>query len=124
MDFPLFLGDIFLSINGTTMSNYGDKFNFDEMTDCITRTPLPRTVKFLRPSGPSHTLSAAEICLFMGMSADRGASNINHLIKPHAQCTPSSVAKFNVALSETGSTQSLQLLYLEKNVSYFAHVII
>lgn len=109
-------GDILLQINGRSTSDYGEKFNFDYMTSIITSATPPRTVKFLRPSGPSHTLSPAEVCLFLGLPADRSASDINQMIAPHPLTSPPSVARFNVAVSATGASQSLQLVFLENTV--------
>jgi hypothetical protein len=104
-----------LQINNTKMSNYGNNFNFDHMTSLITSATPPRTVKFLRPSGPSHTLSPAEICLFLGTSADPSATDLPAMIQPAR--LPPSMARFNVVVSNTGASQSLQLVYLDNNVS-------
>jgi hypothetical protein len=96
------------------MSNYGSKFNFDDMTSLITSATPPRTVKFMRPCGPSHTLSPAEIFLFLGLSADPSSRDLPDLIVTPKQ--PASLARFNVVVSATGASQSLQLVHLENDV--------
>lgn len=97
------------------MSDYGSNFNFDHMTGLITTASPPRTVKFLRPCGPSHPLCPAELCLFLGLPADPCAGDRASLISPLQP--PPSMARFNVVVSATGASQSLQLVYLDSTVS-------
>ena len=102
-----------MQINGSNMSDFGSKFNFDHMTSLITSATPPRTVKFLRPTGPCHTLSPAEICLYLGLCPNACTTDLAHVV-PKNPLPP--MAKFNVVVSSTGSSQSLQLVYLDNKV--------
>jgi hypothetical protein len=60
-------GDILLRINDTNLTNFGDDFDFETATNLITASSAPRVVRFLRPLGPDHTLSPAEVACFLSL---------------------------------------------------------
>ena len=121
-------GDILLCINGRSLVDFGDSYEFDKCTSAITSSPAPRIVRFLRPVGPTQPLSGAELSLFvtlplsgllrMDMTAqttdttrtkdgqEGGAADASEC--PHVS------AKFNVVV--TASSQTLQLVHLSAHV--------
>jgi hypothetical protein len=60
-------GDILLRINDTNLTNFGDHFDFEAATNLVTSSSSPRVVRFLRPLGPDHTLSPAEVSCFLAL---------------------------------------------------------
>lgn len=60
-------GDILLRINDTNLTNFGDHFDFETATNLVTSSSSPRVVRFLRPLGPDHTLSPAEVSCFLSL---------------------------------------------------------
>mmetsp|Transcript_9726 Transcript_9726/g.14658 ORF Transcript_9726/g.14658 Transcript_9726/m.14658 type:complete len:828 (+) Transcript_9726:64-2547(+) len=107
-------GDIILRINDMNLTDIGESFSFDTCTSRITSTKPPRCVRFLRPLGPYHTLSAAELGVSLGLSPNYLASG-KSISNPTETlpAPPTPVAKFNVVVNHAGSTQSLQLVYVD-----------
>jgi hypothetical protein len=95
-------GDFLLRINDTELATPGHLFDFEKATRSITSAQAPRVLRFMRPAGPGVSASPSEIYLSM---------------REHEP-----LAKFQVTLTGSGSSQSLQLAHIDPQVQWNASV--
>jgi hypothetical protein len=140
-------GDLLLRINDTNLANFGDDFDFETATNLITASSAPRVIRFLRPLGPDHTLSPAEVACFLSLPSSSicqsscggvavpeaplepsdakdaipaegiEGTEEEKAVEKHGQQLPYPIAKFNVVLNAATSSQSLHLMSLDSQVS-------
>jgi hypothetical protein len=151
-------GDILLRINDTNLTNFGDHFDFETATNLVTSSASPRVVRFLRPLGPDHTLSPAEVSCFLSLPSssicqstcppepinnepiktemradqqgpsDETSGDVSQFAQSGAEeeksekssLLPDPIAKFNVVVNAATSSQSLHLMSLDSQVTFFA----
>ena len=108
-------GDIVLRINEHDLTGFSHSFDFETATNLITSTKPPRVIRILRPLGPEHTISPAEVGCFLGYSTTamcKACSDVDET-SPEIPKAIQPTAKFHVVVNSSNSSQSLQLMNLE-----------
>lgn len=122
-------GDILLRINQTNLTNFGDDFDFEAATNIISSINGPRIVRFLRPLGPDHTLSPAEVACFLSLPSssicqcsipneekEELIQTLGNEEEKSEKVFSEPTAKFNVVVNTGNSSLSLHQLSCDSQV--------